>query len=203
MPKILSDEQKQKRREYHRAYYAEHGEIMRARSRAWYRANKERHAQGRKARYDSEATKEYNKLYRQKHADRLKIYNADREKTEKRKEQCRKWRQKNSAKIMARVTAWQKNNPTRVKMLARDKEGRRRARLKNRPFERVDPMLVYQIELGICGLCGCPVGVDEFELDHIVPIAKGGAHLYSNLHIAHKKCNLAKSARTDAIIYSV
>jgi len=31
------------------------------------------------------------------------------------------------------------------------------------------------------------------ELDHIVPLAKGGAHSYANTACAHRKCNAAKS----------
>lgn len=50
-----------------------------------------------------------------------------------------------------------------------------------------------------CSICGLPVPTDAFkphplaaEVDHIVPIARGGSHDPKNLALAHKTCNIAK-----------
>lgn len=46
----------------------------------------------------------------------------------------------------------------------------------------------------ICYLCGKPITqVDELSQDHIVPKARGGQTVESNLSPAHKKCNSRKS----------
>jgi len=37
--------------------------------------------------------------------------------------------------------------------------------------------------------------MDAPELDHIVPIAAGGSHTYSNVACACKKCNIKKSSK--------
>jgi 5-methylcytosine-specific restriction endonuclease McrA len=34
--------------------------------------------------------------------------------------------------------------------------------------------------------------VGKFHVDHIMPLAKGGLHCYTNVQVAHPKCNLSK-----------
>lgn len=43
----------------------------------------------------------------------------------------------------------------------------------------------------VCGECGKRLG-DRYELDHIIPISKGGSGDPSNLRWVHPKCNRAK-----------
>jgi len=44
-----------------------------------------------------------------------------------------------------------------------------------------------------CYLCGELISIGHRQVDHIVPISKGGAHCPSNLAIACDECNLRKS----------
>lgn len=51
----------------------------------------------------------------------------------------------------------------------------------------------------VCGICGQTIDRDKKcpddgspSVDHIVPLAQGGAHLYSNVQAAHFKCNWMK-----------
>lgn len=45
----------------------------------------------------------------------------------------------------------------------------------------------------VCGLCGKPIESEsELTVDHIIPRAMGGATVYKNCQLAHRKCNLAK-----------
>ncbi|MFI7429803.1 HNH endonuclease [Micromonospora sp. NPDC049836] len=55
-----------------------------------------------------------------------------------------------------------------------------------------------------CHLCGEPINYDlphtdpmSFELDHIVPLARGGADHISNAAASHRACNRTKGDRTD------
>ena len=65
---------------------------------------------------------------------------------------------------------------------------------------------------GICWLCGKPVderdffyredgtfmaGEDYPSVDHVVPLAKGGSHTWTNVRLAHRRCNALKG---DSII---
>lgn len=186
-----------------REYAAAHREEAKTRSRAWYYANKDYANAANKARYDPAANREYQKKYRTENADKLRERDRLRSTTQARKDTQRRTSKKHSAKIVARVKAWVKANPERARTNSKNTQGRRHARIQSRPVESIDPMEVYRANDGICGLCGKPVSEKAFEIDHIVPIAKGGGHVRINVHIAHRACNKKKGASLDAIIYSL
>ena len=54
---------------------------------------------------------------------------------------------------------------------------------------------VYLRDGGICQICGQPVNPDNWQIDHIVPLARGGADDESNWQLAHPKCNRQKWAK--------
>lgn len=52
-------------------------------------------------------------------------------------------------------------------------------------------------QMGYCLCCGERIEVGQpLELDHVMPIAKGGTHDAKNLAIAHAKCNTEKHSKT-------
>lgn len=57
------------------------------------------------------------------------------------------------------------------------------------PKERRD---IYLRDRGICGICGNFIAPDNFSIDHIIPISKGGTYDYDNLQCCCKKCNQLK-----------
>lgn len=79
----------------------------------------------------------------------------------------------------------------------------RRSRIRNASaVESVDPILVFQRDGWRCKLCGCKTPkrlrgtTDDSapELDHVVPLALGGAHTYANVQCLCRRCNQAKGA---------
>lgn len=76
-----------------------------------------------------------------------------------------------------------------------DVQARRRARKHTATVEDVDRLVVWETHGGICGICHKPVPRDNFHLDHIIPLAKGGEHSYANTQPAHPPCNLSKGSR--------
>ena len=46
-----------------------------------------------------------------------------------------------------------------------------------------------------CTYCGCPGTDAELEIDHIIPVSKGGSNHLSNLTTACRKCNQSKGNR--------
>ncbi|WP_420834280.1 HNH endonuclease [Streptomyces yunnanensis] len=45
---------------------------------------------------------------------------------------------------------------------------------------------------GVCDLCG---GTGATEVDHLVPLARGGSHDMSNLRSLHKECHRNKTQK--------
>ncbi len=78
----------------------------------------------------------------------------------------------------------------------------RRAREKAARIESVDPMKVFARDKWRCHLCGVSTPkrlrgtLDDRapELDHVVPLAAGGAHSYANTACACRACNIKKGA---------
>lgn len=75
----------------------------------------------------------------------------------------------------------------------------RRARKQSAFIEVVDPKVVWDRHGGICHLCGTPADPSRWELEHIRPLAKGGAHSYANCAVSHPSCNRRKSDAWDGI----
>lgn len=70
-----------------------------------------------------------------------------------------------------------------------------RARTAGVPWDFIDLRRVYEKGNGCCGICGKPVEIETFTVDHIVPMSKGGPHLLDNLQPAHFSCNSQKGDR--------
>lgn len=103
----------------------------------------------------------------------------------------------------ARDRRWREANPDRQKQLRRKweeanrdvlrgYEERRRALKLGAFVEDVDRMVLYERDIGHCQLCYQPVDVNDFHVDHAIPLVKGGEHSYANCQIAHPACNLRK-----------
>lgn len=78
----------------------------------------------------------------------------------------------------------------------------RRALQTNAFVESIDYLTVFERDGWICQLCLTAVDPEiawpdlwSPELDHIVPLSRGGEHSYSNTQLAHKICNIKKGNR--------
>lgn len=63
---------------------------------------------------------------------------------------------------------------------------------RHRAFSEGDRRVIYNRYKGRCAICGKFVPYDEFTIDHIVPLAKGGDNGTDNLQCAHVWCNFIK-----------
>jgi len=94
---------------------------------------------------------------------------------------------------------WCAAHPERVRELHRRSENNRRARKAGTFVETIDASFVFDRDDGICGICGESVARnEEWHIDHVVPLARGGAHSYANVQLAHAMCNIKKGARLSA-----
>lgn len=65
---------------------------------------------------------------------------------------------------------------------------------------------LFDRDNGVCHICGMLCNYDDIEtagetmiagdfypsIDHVIPLAKGGTHAWSNVRLAHRKCNYIK-----------
>lgn len=81
---------------------------------------------------------------------------------------------------------------------------KRYAVMKNAFVEEVDPYQIYQQQGGICYICKGNFTFKEMELDHVVPLARGGKHENKNCKMACAFCNRSKGAKLlEELTYQV
>lgn len=111
-------------------------------------------------------------------------YAADREKFLARNQV---WRDANPERVKSVNKRWYDNNKDAVAVM-RERRRARMARVQVIPFttEQLSERWAYYDNL--CWMCGDPAT----STDHVKPIAKGGAHMLSNLRPACRPCNSGK-----------
>jgi len=114
-------------------------------------------------------------------------------------ENNRRWREANrdywrQPHIAERVRRWHAEHPERVREITRAALRRRRARLMGASI--ADPKLtnayIAVLAGDPCSYCGEP----SEHIDHIVPISRGGGHVWDNVTSACAGCNLSKNRST-------
>jgi 5-methylcytosine-specific restriction endonuclease McrA len=100
------------------------------------------------------------------------------------------------AKAVARTAKWMREHPEHARALARKQDAKRRAIEREVFVEAVDPRVVFDRDQGMCGICSEPVDpMSQWEIDHVIPILRGGLHAYANVQLAHRRCNRSKGAK--------
>lgn len=80
----------------------------------------------------------------------------------------------------------------------RNAEGaqRRKARMRGNGYEVVRYERILLEHGMVCHICTLPIASRaDLHFDHVIPLAKGGPHMESNIRPAHARCNLSKGAR--------
>jgi 5-methylcytosine-specific restriction endonuclease McrA len=91
-----------------------------------------------------------------------------------------------------RLYRWRASNPER----SAEQNQKSRARRAQAPVVGdVSRAAIFARDHGRCYLCGQSVEPDNFHLDHLVPLAKGGEHAAFNLMVAHPRCNWKKHTK--------
>ena len=91
---------------------------------------------------------------------------------------------------------WKQANPEKLA----DYNHVRRARKYKVAYERIDALVVANRDNWICQICFEPIDSSLTypnqlyrSVDHIIPLSKGGTHVYENVQIAHLRCNTIKA----------
>ena len=102
------------------------------------------------------------------------------------------WREKNKEKSAQQGRSWSKRNKDK----ANAKTHARRARKINAPGNGVSAEQENQLKKDYCGICPYCGKAKKLELEHIIPLYKGGAHDVENVTVACKSCNSEKGAKS-------
>lgn len=129
------------------------------------------------------------------------IINADKVLASKKKYQFRnaskiltrskKYYADNTEKVKSYQSGWKKRNPDKVLSTC----AKRRAAKSNLLVEPVSRAVVWDRDDGMCHICGQPANRNNWHLEHIIPLSRGGEHSYDNTAVRHPRCNLSKGAK--------
>jgi 5-methylcytosine-specific restriction endonuclease McrA len=183
---------KKDRREQYKKYHAEHREKRNAQSR-------ERH----KKYHDEEL--EYKCKYREEHHEEILAY--AREYTKKHQKEKKEYRDKNKKIINEKQRLFRINNPESSRAsskkyhIANKDKFRKYARdhyaqKMNAPGRGItleEEKELFEQYGYRCVYCGSR---ERLELDHIIPLAIGGAHDIDNATVACRICNVTKGCRS-------
>lgn len=97
---------------------------------------------------------------------------------------------------------WRSENLERAKEATRQSSYRRKIRKSGAGYERFGRLEIFERDGWVCGICGETVDKDlpfpdpmSASLDHVHPLAHGGAHSRNNTQCAHWLCNSRKGAQ--------
>lgn len=66
----------------------------------------------------------------------------------------------------------------------------------NYPGFNIRTRKLLKKQKGYCNICGLPFWYGEvMEVDHIVPLSRGGKNQYANLQLLHRHCHDVKTAQ--------
>ena len=125
-------------------------------------------------------------INKKRRADR--VVNGDRLRKQK-----REWHHKNAERIsvIARVSSmrWRRMNKEKIRLTTRyqraKRNGVRAEKITNDQIQNL-----YTKQRGSCAICRTKL--IKWHMDHIMPLAKGGAHEINNLQLLCPRCNVRK-----------
>lgn len=171
-----------------RAWYAENARKVIAKDMATLRANPKRlhawlsynriYAAARRE-DDPQRAREKCTEWRLKNPDRARAYSRD-------------WRAKNKERHLASSRAWKRAHQDMVRA-----NWHNRRALEKKAGGKLSAGLaqkLIRLQQGKCACCGRELG-DNYHLDHIVPIALGGANADDNIQLLRAECNFSKGAK--------
>lgn len=183
----------------------------------WDHENKARRREQRLKRYHADPAKHIAKVleWRKENYDKFQAYQKryaelNRERLRERirryaqanRDKVRQWgiasRARRKALRAATNKAWRQRNQARCRALSSIK----RARKRNATVGSVKEIAAFYayVKNGNrlrCHYCGKATKKGDRHVDHIVPLARGGAHAVSNLCCSCSFCNMSKHTRTD------
>ncbi len=182
--RVVTPEQKEKRRAATKRYRQAHLQEIRARDLARYYANKDE-------------CNARNKAYREAHTEELLAKGRERDKAdyktnpEAQKLHSKQWREKNRERHRASSKAYRDANPEWQRCSSNKKRARKRGAVVN-DLTAAQWAAIKEHYKHCCVYCGKQQ--ERLTQDHLTPLSKGGNHTVSNVVPACRSCNSKKHA---------
>lgn len=175
------EEYKENTKKLNKNYSINNPEIRKEIQKRWYRKHKVKKLQKQKERRQSNL-----EFYRER--DR----NLKKKNPEKHRAQSRAWNKNNKERFKQNLSNWKESNKERFKLLIRTGAAKYRARKRNacvKLSEAQEKIIktIYDLRQRLEHRLGI-----KFHVDHIVPLAKGGLHIPSNLQVLPASLNHQK-----------
>lgn len=100
--------------------------------------------------------------------------------------------QSNAVKYNARMAAWRNANPEACRIYEQNYQARKIANGGKLSKDISQKLLILQKNK--CPVCNELLG-NDYHLDHVMPLALGGANIDGNIQLLHPKCNQQKNAK--------
>ena len=185
-----------------RRYRAANPDKIRKALQSWKKANPDKVREANR-----KARQRYRKINPEKISKAAQYYyETNRDKIQ---EKNRRWRETNPDKAREGVRAWRKANRDRARKTARDWYKRNHDKILSQAAVRDHRRRIRKLGNGgsytteewkaICERqayrCACCGEKRKLEVDHILPIAKGGRNDITNIQALCKPCNLSKGTK--------
>lgn len=179
---------------YRRKHYAENRDSILSQVQAYAAENLERIREYQRQHHAKPSVKAHKKAWRIAHADEIRA----RQRTPKAKAYCREYSRTHRENIAAYDKEWSKRNAGRKNASSTRRRVRRIAATVAGDLAAIQAVYVLcasDTPLACC-YCGNPALPGEREVDHRIPLSRGGKHSADNLCIACRWCNRSKGVKT-------
>ena len=92
---------------------------------------------------------------------------------------------------------WAKNNPDKIRNYNRTQRARRKFALQASESATTQEVKAWiDAQSPVCSYCAIELSSDQIQLDHVIPLSRGGSHTIDNFAISCKSCNCSKGNKT-------
>lgn len=113
-------------------------------------------------------------------------------------ERITEWANENRDRVRNNHRSWSHKNPDKVYENTRNQQARRRGAVGSHTQEDIEE--IRRMQHNGCAYCQEILG-EEYEVDHIVPLKKGGTNFRQNIQLVCPSCNKKKNAK-DPLIFA-
>jgi hypothetical protein len=186
--------------ENHKAYLVEYREknkeTINSKAREYANKNREKFREVQKNYYtrNRETILKRKKEYRLKNIEKHRAKDREyiKKNLEKHRESAREWKRKNKQRAKESLKSWISRNKDRYKVLLRKGSAKRRAlKMSKTPMLNESQSKIIEVFYEQRTRLEKRLGI-KFHIDHIVPLARGGHHMPSNLQVLPARLNLMK-----------